>query len=155
MSVGARRKAREIGLQLLYQLEGEGELLDQASLNRAIDRFFDNFEAPIRAQDYAEQLARGYFAHRHELDEQLQRHSPRWKLERMTRVDRNVLRLALYEARYEGVPAKVALDEAVELAKRFGTEQSGAFVNGVLDAALKERGEETSREGDETSREGA
>lgn len=138
MSVGARRKAREIGLQLLYQLEAEGGPLDQAALNRSIDRFFDHFDAPIRAQDYAEQLARGFFAHRQEIDEQLQRNSPRWKLERMTRVDRNVLRLALYEARFEGVPPKVAVDEAVELAKRFGTEQSGAFVNGVLDAALKE-----------------
>lgn len=140
MSVGARRKAREIGLQLLYQLEGEREILDVGSLNRSIDRFFDNFEAPIRAQDYAEKLARGFWAHRQEIDELAQRHSPRWKLERMTRVDRNVLRLALYEALYEGVPPKVALDEAVELAKRYGTEQSGAFVNGVLDAALKERG---------------
>ncbi len=138
--MGARRKAREIGLQLLYQLEGEHGVHELASLNRAIDRFFDNFEAPIRAQDYAERLARGYFEHQHELDELLQRHSPRWKLERMTRVDRNVLRLSLYEALYEGVPAKVVLDEAVELAKRFGSEQSGSFVNGVLDAALKERG---------------
>lgn len=137
--MGARRKAREIGLQLLYQLEGEPELLDTASLNRAIDRFFDNFEAPIRAQDYAEQLARGFWAHRDEIDALIQRHSPRWKIERMTRVDRNVLRLTVYEALYEGVPQKVALDEAIELAKRFGTEQSGAFVNGVLDAALKER----------------
>lgn len=136
--MGTRRKAREISLQLLYQLESEPDAVDTASLNRSIDRFFDNFEAPIRAQDYAEQIARGYWTHRKVIDETIQRHSPRWKLERMTRVDRNVLRLCLYEAIFEALPPKVALDEAVELAKRFGTEQSGAFVNGVLDAALKD-----------------
>ncbi|MFZ9888079.1 MAG: transcription antitermination factor NusB [Myxococcota bacterium] len=136
--MGTRRKAREIGLQLLYQLESEPDAVDTAAMNRSIDRFFENFEAPIRAQDYAEQIARGYWTHRRSIDEAIQRHSPRWKLERMTRVDRNVLRLCLYEAVFEALPPKVALDEAVELAKRFGTEQSGAFVNGVLDAALKD-----------------
>lgn len=137
--MGTRRKAREAGLQLLYQLEGHVPGLDGQSLDRIVNLFFENFDAPVRTHEYAEQLARHYVAHHEEIDGLIQRNSPRWKLERMARVDRNVLRLALAELLYEDQPEKVVLDEAIEIAKRFGSEDSSKFVNGVLDAALKER----------------
>ena len=137
--MGTRRKAREAGLQLLFQLEGQLDGLSPDALDVIINRFFENFDAPVRTHEYAELLARHYVAHRGDIDARVQRNSPRWKLERMSRVDRNVLRLALAELLFETEPEKVVLDEAIEIARRFGTEESSKFVNGVLDAALKER----------------
>jgi N utilization substance protein B len=143
--VKTRRRAREAGLQLLYQLEGEWDSLDEARLETQLEKFRESFELPEKAAPQAEALARGVVGHREEIDRTITEHSPRWRLERMARVDRNVLRLALYELLFdEEVPDKVAIDEAVELAKRFGSESSGAFVNGVLDAAARARRERES-----------
>jgi N utilization substance protein B len=90
------------------------------------------------AFDYARRLLEGTLAHRDEIDDLLRAQADNWRLERMPAVDRNVLRLAVYELMYEfDVPKLVVLDEAVELAKRFGSEQSGRFVNGLLDGLLR------------------
>ena len=89
---------------------------------------------------YARTLARGALEHLEEIDALIRRQAANWRLERMPAVDRNILRLAVYEFLYESdVPKLVVLDEAIELAKRFGSEQSGRFVNGVLDGLLKSR----------------
>ncbi len=87
---------------------------------------------------YAQTLVKGTLEHREEIDDIIRRQAEHWRLERMPAVDRNILRLAVFEFLYEtDVPQLVVLDEAIELAKEFGTEQSGRFVNGVLDGILK------------------
>lgn len=87
---------------------------------------------------YAQTLVEGTLSHQEEIDELIRRQAEHWRLERMPAVDRNILRLAVFEFLYEtDVPKLVILDEAIELAKEFGTEQSGRFVNGVLDGILK------------------
>jgi N utilization substance protein B len=95
--------------------------------------FWREFPGDAEGRPYSETLVLGVAKERTELDERISRASDHWKLSRMTRVDRNVLRLATWELLHETeTPRAVILDEAVELAKRFGTEDSGAFVNGVL-----------------------
>ena len=90
------------------------------------------------AYDYGKSLVTGTLEHREEIDELIREQAEHWRLERMPVVDRNILRLAVYEFLYEtDVPKLVVLDEAIELAKRFGSEQSGRFVNGLLDGLLK------------------
>ena len=91
-----------------------------------------------QAFDYAKRLVDGTVAHREEIDDLIKGQAENWRLERMSAVDRNVLRLAVYEFLYESdVPKLVVVDEAIELAKKFGSEQSGRFVNGLLDGLLK------------------
>jgi N utilization substance protein B len=150
--MGTRRRAREFALQILYQLDAQQQLADE----QAIAIFWRNFAASAEAtttsdataapelgeaQPFAEKLVRGVRQHLAELDAQIQSASKNWRIERMARVDRNLLRLALYELKYEDdVPAKVAINEAIEIAKRFGTAESGAFVNGILDRCREELG---------------
>ena len=94
-------------------------------------------KARSRAFGFAKELFLGVIEHRQELDGRIQQHAENWRVERMSGVDRNILRLALHESgRADAVPAAVIIDEAIELAKKFGGENSGAFVNGVLDGAL-------------------
>jgi len=99
----------------------------------------DEPEVPRDVQSFTEQLVLGAANHQTEIDGIVQRASKNWRLERMARVDRNVLRLATYELRYEpDVPAKVVINEAIEVAKRFGAAESPAFVNGLLDRISQE-----------------
>ncbi len=136
--MGTRRQARECALQILYQLDGL-EAWDDAKVEDAVAKFFDNFDAPEKARTIAADIVRGVAQHKGEIDEVVRRHSPRWRLERMALVDRNVLRIGAFELRYKkDVPTKVAIDEAIEVARRFGTDTSAAFVNGVLDAVSKD-----------------
>jgi len=147
-TVGKRRMAREMATQMLYQ----SELGDSAS--REILASFDPSEYlkeapgsyPVRkrlveeAFGYARSLLQGALDHRDEIDELIRGQADNWRLERMPAVDRNILRLALYEILYEGdTPHLVVVDEAIELAKKFGSEQSGRFINGLLDGFLRKR----------------
>jgi len=139
MAHAKRTKARERAVQALYQLDVAAEGLDEA-----LARFWRNFEPVEReVREMAEELVRGVAAHRREIDDAIEGASVNWRLDRMAKVDRNVLRLAVYELRHRvDVPVKVAINEAIELAKKYGAEGSGAFVNGVLDqlaAALPPR----------------
>jgi transcription antitermination protein NusB len=150
--MGTRRRAREFALQMLYQLDVQTQLSD----DQAIAMFWRNFAANAEAskgdedtqgielsevQPFAEKLVRGVRENLAELDAQIQSASRNWRLERMARVDRNLLRLALYELKHaDDVPAKVAINEAIEIAKRYGTNESSAFVNGILDRCKEELG---------------
>ena len=147
--MGTRRRAREFALQILYQLDVQAQMSD----DQAIATFWRNFAANAEAegadkpaeldevQPFAEKLVRGVREHAAELDAQIQSASKNWRLERMARVDRNLLRLGLYELKYaDDVPAKVAINEAIEIAKRYGTNESSAFVNGILDRCREELG---------------
>src|SRR5688572_13456967 len=127
--MGARRSGREAALQMLFQLEASSVMPDQA-----VELFWRTFEADPEGRVYADSCLRGVSENLAKIDERITSASKNWRLERMSRVDRNLLRLGTYELMFrEDVPRAVILDEAVELAKSFGTDESPSFVNGVLD----------------------
>ena len=130
MAAGKRTKARERALQALYQID-----VASTDLEEALARFWRSFEPVEReVRETAEALVRGVAAHRRQIDDAIEAVSVNWRLDRMAKVDRNVLRLAVHELLHRpDVPVKVVIDEAIELGKKFGSESSGAFVNGVLD----------------------
>lgn len=126
---GRRRKARELALQLLYQHDIAGTPPEE--MFRSTEEYA---EAKPEVQEYAARLLLGTLQNREELDAKLSERSEHWRLGRMPAVDRNLLRLALYELLYErDTPHAVVIDEAVEIAKKYSTPSSGPFVNGVLD----------------------
>jgi N utilization substance protein B len=128
--MGARHSGREAALQMLFQIEVSG-----ASADEAIELFWRSFaaDADPEGRAYADACVRGVAAAGGTLDARIAAASQHWRVERMARVDRNVLRLGTWElANRPDVPRAVVLDEAVELAKAFGTDESGGFVNGVL-----------------------
>jgi N utilization substance protein B len=128
--MGTRTKARECALQALYQLDVSGG--DPREALRGVLSHFE--EADSETERFADELVRGVQSERKSIDDIIQKSSTNWKLDRMARVDRNILRLAVYELlRRADVPVRVTLNEAVELGKKFGSEESSAFVNGVLD----------------------
>ncbi len=127
--MGRRHRARELALQVLFHLE-----YSRGDPEEAFERVCANFEVPAKARGYAKRLVLGVCRHRGQLDDMIRKASQNWRLERMSRVDRNILRVGAFEVSYpEGVPAKVAIDEAVELGKTYGAAESGSFINGVLD----------------------
>ncbi len=141
-----RRKAREMAVQILYRIDVAEEGIGAGKGSAVDDIFFEGgfpgFAAWAGgAKDYAGALVRGVLDKKGEIDSAIEASSENWSIERMPVVDRNIMRIAVYEMRYSDIPFKVAIDEAVELAKRFGTEESGAFVNGILDRVHREAGE--------------
>ena len=135
---GPRRQAREAALQILYGLDAAGATADAEAVTRAIDAYWGYLEGPAAGRPYGDELVRGVMARRDQIDEAIRAANPTWRIERMARVDRQILRVAAHEILDRiDVPASVAIDEAVELAKRFGTEDSPAFVNGTLDKVAR------------------
>ena len=125
-----RRKAREIALQVLYGLN-----FVDIDVQKALDLFWGNFVAPKTAKEFAAFLVQGTCEHKEELDKLIAGCSDNWSLGRMSKVDINILRLAVFEFLYcDDIPPKVTLNEAVDLGKTFGSENSGSFINGILDA---------------------
>jgi N utilization substance protein B len=134
--MGARTTAREAALQMLYAVEASGD-----DVERGITEFWRELPGDAEGRPYADELVRGISAVRERVDGLIRAASEHWRLERMTRVDRNVLRIGAWELAHRAeIPRAVILDEAVELAKRFGNEESGAFVNGVLDRIADDLG---------------
>ena len=154
--VGPRRRAREIALQVLHVMDVSPELEADAALARVFghlvttrgiveeeddeDAYGSGDALPARPdRALVEELVRGVGARHAELDELLTRLSRNWRIERMAVVERNIIRLALWELLHApNVPVNVAINEAIELAKRFGTAEGAAFVNGLLDRAVTE-----------------
>ncbi len=130
----ARRQARQSLLQVLYEVDSSGHTLDDV-LPWVLERTRLNKETRV----FVQQLATQVMAHLQELDKEIQRHAPAWPVKQLSVVDRNILRIAIYEMKLsKDTPPKVAINEAVELAKHFGGEGSQRFVNGVLGAVMKE-----------------
>jgi N utilization substance protein B len=129
-----RRRAREIALQVLY--EEDINPLRELSVADAFvaSRMLQN--KPLIA--FAQQVLVGVRSHKDEIDSILSRHAANWSIKRMTTIDRNILRMATFEMVYAEVPGRVAINEAIELAKRYGNKNSGQFVNGILDRVLRE-----------------
>ncbi len=135
MSAGRRRKARELALQFLYQLDLHGE----ADPGRHAEEFWARHAADGEVREFADALVRGTKQQQAKIDEILAQYAEHWALDRMAVVDRNLLRLAVYEMLWrEQTPPKVVINEAIEIAKKFGTSDSSRFINGILDRIHKE-----------------
>jgi N utilization substance protein B len=127
--MGVRRKGRELALQVLYQLE-----ITEEQSARALQDFWESFESGPPAREFARSLVDGVIERRAEIDALIAAASENWRVERLSRIDLNVLRIAVYEMTTSPpLPIEIAVDEAVEIARKFGTRESAAFVNGVLD----------------------
>jgi len=127
--MGKRRRSRELAIKVLFHLEFSSD--DPAIVFALI---CNNFAASEDVKPFSEELVLGVCGHVKELDSLIGKASKNWRLERIARVDRSILRLAVYELLYrDDIPPKVTINEAVDLGKKFGTEESGAFINGILD----------------------
>jgi N utilization substance protein B len=146
--MAARHRSRQRALQVLYQWD-----MTKRPMDEAIHAFYDTLRADQNAEDkveepdpesqdgrdeFMEELARGASEMAPDIDHRIAEKSAHWKLERMPIVDRNILRLGIYEMSRQETPAAVVIDEALELARQFSGEESVAFINGVLDAVHKE-----------------
>ncbi len=143
--MGNRRKARENSLQLLYEID-----LSQKDFQGVVKEFCEGRHHPVKdssgdlsaqaeIREFTRQIVEGVGHNMGEIDKIVETHSTHWKINRMASVDRNILRMAVFELLYcPDIPPSVTINEAIEIAKRFGTEESGAFVNGVLDHIAKE-----------------
>ena len=131
--MGARRKARELALQMLFEHDVTGTTPDDM-----FQRSEDLKNAPEGIRDFTKRLVAGTLEHRDALDHMISRQADHWRLMRMPIVDRNILRMALFELLHEPeTPRPVVIDEALEIAKRFSTPRSSQFINGILDGVLK------------------
>jgi transcription antitermination protein NusB len=137
--MGTRRKARELAMQALFFMDQRKEFSPEMFAG-----FCASFAPKPDVRPFFTQLVEGVMLRREQLDALIRAASDNWSLERMSGVDRNVMRIAVYEMlTCEEIPAKVSINEAVDIGKKFGTEDSGAFINGIIDAirAAIERGE--------------
>ena len=127
--MGKRRHARELALQALYFLEEQN-----GNPEDALDLFCRNFMPPRKSRAFFLELVRGVQQTRTAIDRIVETYSDNWKVFRMPRVDRNIIRVAVYEMLWlEDIPPKVSINEAIDIGKRFGSDDSGAFINGILD----------------------
>lgn len=124
-----RRKSRELALQYLYQVDQSGDFTgDIAAMS-------EHFDVNKKALPYAQELVEGIRVHWNDLNELIESHAKNWRLGRMAIIDRNILRIAAFELAHQNdVPTSVALNEAIEIAKRFSTDDAAPFINGILDS---------------------
>jgi N utilization substance protein B len=132
--LGRRRRSREFALQVLYQLE-----IAKQDAIKVVAQFQEHFFKGAERDDFLERLVLGVSKHRQEIDRLIEQFSENWRLDRMNIIDRNILRMAAFELLYcKEIPPKVTLNEAIDLGKRYGTDDSGAFINGILDRIQNE-----------------
>jgi N utilization substance protein B len=130
--VALRTKGREFAMQMLFQWD-----MSKQDVTRLEKKFWSNAKATDATRDFANRLFEGTARDIAALDEMIVKHADNWRFERLAAIDRAILRLAIYELRNTDTPPKVVLNEAIELAKKFSSEDSGSFVNGILDAFRK------------------
>jgi N utilization substance protein B len=137
-----RQRSRQVALQTLYARDfADAQQADgEVDIQEIFERVAQNFDLPAGARDFALKLVCGTTSELSDIDKLLAENAINWKISRMAAVDRNVLRLGIYELIRTDTPVSVILDEAIELARRFGGESSPGFVNGVLDAVAKQVG---------------
>jgi len=134
--MGSRRKARECALQMLFAADVSQTAPDDLVKTYWSELGETEIEAPAR--EFATRLATGTLAHTTELDERIRLRAEHWRISRMAIVDRNILRLAVYEFLHEPTPRTVAINEALEIARRFSTYEATQFINGILDAIKRD-----------------
>ena len=134
--MGVRRKSREYALQMLFQWD-----ITHDPIDKIIATFWESAETPETSEviEFANALATGTIEHVEKIDVLLQRHAEHWRLDRMAGVDRNLLRLAAFEFLDDAkIPKAVIINEAIEIARRFSTQESPQFINGILDSVRRE-----------------
>lgn len=136
--MAARHRSRKRALQVLFEWDIRGE-----SIDRAISHYYDSLyseesDNKPKPDKFMEELVRGTVANAEQIDKQIEAKSEHWRLARMPLVDRNILRLAIFELSQNAVPAPVIIDEALELARQFSSDESISFINGVLDAVHRQ-----------------
>lgn len=136
-----RRQSRELALQILFQQEFVAEI----NVAQALKNFKESFDAPDEVWIYATKILDGIRAKKNEIDSLIEKNSSHWRMPRMALVDRNLLRIGVFEIAFSDgeVPPKAALNEAIEISKKYGTTDSSAFINGILDQILKSLGTST------------
>src|SRR6266545_2456217 len=138
--MGSRRKARECALQMLFAAD-----VAETSSDEVVRTYWSELgdtDIEQAARDFATRLASGTLAHVESLDERIRSRAEHWRISRMAIVDRNILRLAVYEFLYEPTPRTVAINEALEIARRFSTYEATQFINGILDAIKRDLDEQ-------------
>ena len=131
--MGARRKARELALQMLFQQDMSGNLPDQI-----IATFEELQKSKPNTREFATKIFQGAVDNLETIDDMIQNQAENWRLSRMAAVDRNIIRMSVYEFLHEDdTPKLVIIDEAIEIAKKYGTQKSSQFINGILDGILK------------------
>ncbi|MBW2602948.1 MAG: transcription antitermination factor NusB [Deltaproteobacteria bacterium] len=136
--MGNRRKSRELAMQALFYMD-----MDQNDSDESLEYFCLSFTSSKKARPFFLKLVKGVIQAKSEIDSIIETFSDHWKISRMSCVDRNIMRIAVYELLYcQDIPSKVSINEAIDVGKKFGTEESGAFINGILDSihiALKKK----------------
>ena len=136
--MGIRRKARELALQALFCMEMSGDASEEM-----FQRFCEHYPPTVKSQPFFLQLVKGVNSAQDSIDQLIERYSHNWRLRRMSCVDRNILRIAVYEMLFcNDIPFKVSINEAIDIGKKYGTEESGAFINGILDSIRVEKEQE-------------
>ncbi len=129
-----RRKSREFALQVLFQLN-----IAKQEAVAALNQFREHFSPNGEEDEFLNSLVLGVLEHCQELDRLIEQYSENWRLDRINIIERNILRIALFELLYcEEIPPKVTINEAIDLGKRYGSEESGSFINGILDRIQNE-----------------
>lgn len=129
-----RRKSRECALQVLFQLN-----ITKQETIKALNQFQEHFAPDGEADEFLKRLVLGVLEHRQELDRLIEQYSENWRLDRINIIERNILRMALFELLYcEEIPPKVTINEAIDLGKWYGSGDSGGFINGILDRVQNE-----------------
>ncbi len=132
--MGVRRKAREQALQVLYEME-----ISKINASEALRLYWEDLANKPANKEFTELIVRGVEANREVIDGIIRCVSENWQLNRMVKVDLNILRMAIFELLYcNDIPSKVSINEAIDLGKKFGTDDSAAFINGILDRVLKD-----------------
>jgi len=132
-----RHLARTIAMQSLFLWDFQGQ--EEKDLENIVKGVFKNFAPKFNDQGFTRHIIEGVMKHRAEIDKYITKYATEWPLDQITIVDRNILRIGVFELIYnEDIPAKVAINEAIEIAKTFGSDSSGKFVNGVLGAIFKD-----------------
>lgn len=130
MTIGNRRKSRENAMQALFSMD-----LSNCLSVEYLDFYCERFTPTLEASPFFAELMQGVIRHMKTIDAAIEDFSSNWKLSRMAGVDRNILRIAVYEILYcNDIPTKVSINEAIDIGKKFGTKESGAFINGILDS---------------------
>lgn len=131
--MGKRRKARESTLQILFQLE-----FDDSEPEKTIEQYWEHRKASEEIRQYSSWLVKGIISHQKEIDKIIQSVSEHWRISRMAMIDRNILRMAVFELLFEeDIAPAIVINEAIEIAKKYSNEEAATFVNGLLDAVRK------------------
>ena len=133
--MGMRRKARELALQALFCMEMTGDVSEEM-----LQRFCEHYPPAAKSRPFFLKLVKGVNGSQMAIDQLIERYSHNWRLSRMSCVDRNILRIAVFELLFcDDIPFKVSINEAIDIGKKYGTEESGAFINGILDSIRAEK----------------